>query len=304
MAHEHHSHNHNHSHNHTHNANKKALLSSFILITVFMFAEIIGGIVTNSLALLSDAGHMFSDAVALGLSLAAFKFGEKAADQSKTYGYKRFEILAAFLNGLALIIIAIFIFYEAYHRFFAPPAVIGSGMMIISILGLLINILVAAILMRGDSHENLNMRSALLHVFGDLLGSIGAIVAALLIIFFGWNLADPIASVIVSFLVLLSGIRILKDSIHILMEGKPTGIDMNKIINDFLTIDGVKEVHDMHIWAITSDFTALTAHVKVTDNSDRETILTQMESYLQNNYHLEHSTIQLESHSKKCHHCN
>lgn len=298
MAHEH------HNHNHAHHANKKSLFLSFILIAIFMVAEIVGGLLTNSLALLSDAGHMFSDAVALGLSLAAFKFGEKAADQSKTYGYKRFEILAAFLNGLALIIIALFIFYEAYHRFFAPPDVIGPGMMLISVLGLLINILVAVILMRGESHGNLNMRSALLHVFGDLLGSVGAIIAALLIIFFGWNLADPIASVIVSFLVLVSGFRILKDSIHILMEGKPTSIDMDKITTDVLAINGVKEVHDLHIWAITSDFTALTAHVKVTDDADRESILRQIENYLQTNYHLAHSTIQLESHSKQCHHCN
>lgn len=298
MAHEH------HSHDHAHNANKKSLFLSFILIAVFMVAEIVGGLLTNSLALFSDAGHMFSDAVALGLSLAAFKFGEKAADQSKTYGYKRFEILAAFLNGLALIVIALFIFYEAYHRFFAPPNVIGPGMMIISVLGLLINILVAVILMRGESHENLNMRSALLHVFGDLLGSVGAIIAALLIIFFGWNLADPIASVIVSFLVLVSGFRILKDSIHILMEGKPASIDMDKITTDVLAINGVKEVHDLHIWAITSDFTALTVHIKVADDADRESILTQIEKYLQANYHLEHSTIQLESHSKQCHHCN
>lgn len=153
MAHNH-DHAHGHNHNHTHNANKKSLFISFILIATFMIVEVIGGIMTNSLALLSDA-------VALGLSLAAFKFGEKAASSDKTYGYKRFEILAAFLNGLTLVGISVFIFYEAIGRFFDPPQVIGAGMMTISVIGLLINILVAWILMKGDTSENLNMRSAL-----------------------------------------------------------------------------------------------------------------------------------------------
>ncbi|WP_099222844.1 cation diffusion facilitator family transporter [Listeria costaricensis] len=301
-GHDHH-HEHGHSHSHTHNANKKSLFISFLLIASFMVAEIIGGIMTNSLALLSDAGHMFSDAVALGLSLLAFKFGEKAANDDKTYGYKRFEILAAFLNGLALIIISLYIFYEAYHRFFAPPAVIGSGMMTISVLGLIVNILVAWILMRGDTSGNLNMRSAFLHVIGDLLGSVGAIIAALLIIFFGWNIADPIASVIVSALILVSGFRVLRESVHVLMEGKPASLDVGAIRKYFLSLSGVESVHDLHVWSITSDFQALTAHIQVEEKVDRDALLEEIEHYLADHYHLGHVTIQMERHAHH-HHCN
>lgn len=303
MAHNH-EHAHGHNHNHAHNANKKSLFISFILIATFMIVEVIGGIMTNSLALLSDAGHMLSDAVALGLSLAAFKFGEKAASSDKTYGYKRFEILAAFLNGLTLVGISVFIFYEAIGRFFDPPQVIGAGMMTISVIGLLVNILVAWILMKGDTSENLNMRSAFLHVLGDLLGSVGAIIAALLIIFLGWNIADPIASVIVAALILVSGWRVLKDAIHILMEGKPANVDTEEIKTFFQQQDGVKEVHDLHVWAITSDFNALTAHLTVCEDADRDKILADIEHYLQENFSLEHSTIQLEGNHAHHHHCN
>lgn len=289
MAHNH-DHAHGHNHNHAHNANKKSLFISFILIATFMVVEVIGGIMTNSLA--------------LGLSLAAFKFGEKAASSDKTYGYKRFEILAAFLNGLTLVGISVFIFYEAIGRFFDPPQVIGAGMMTISVIGLLINILVAWILMKGDTSENLNMRSAFLHVLGDLLGSVGAIIAALLIIFLGWNIADPIASVIVAALILVSGWRVLKDAIHILMEGKPANVDTEEIKTFFQQQDGVKEVHDLHVWAITSDFNALTAHLTVCEDADRDKILADIEHYLQENFSLEHSTIQLEGNHAHHHHCN
>ncbi|EUJ26581.1 hypothetical protein MFLO_13970 [Listeria floridensis FSL S10-1187] len=298
-----HHHDHGHSHNHAHNTNKKALLISFILITGFMVAEVVGGIMTNSLALLSDAGHMLSDAAALGLSLLAFKFGEKAASDSKTYGYKRFEILAAFFNGLTLIIISLVIFYEAYHRFFEPPHVIGSGMMTISVLGLLVNILVAYILAKGDTSGNLNMRSAFLHVIGDMLGSVGAIVAALLIIFFGWNIADPIASVIVSFFVLISGIRVFKDSIQILMEGKPSDIDIEKLRNYLLDQPEVEGIHDLHVWSITSDFPSLTVHLQVKEGIDRDALLDKMEREIEQDFDIAHITIQMER--KSFHqHCN
>ncbi|MBC1490012.1 cation transporter [Listeria sp. FSL L7-1485] len=303
MAHNH-DHAHGHNHNHAHNANKKALFTSFILIATFMVVEVIGGIMTNSLALLSDAGHMLSDAVALGLSLAAFKFGEKAANANKTYGYKRFEILAAFLNGLTLVGISVFIFYEAIGRFFNPPQVVGPGMMTIAVIGLLVNILVAWILMKGDTSGNLNMRSAFLHVLGDLLGSVGAIVAALLIIFLGWNIADPIASVIVAMLILISGWRVLKDAVHILMEGKPANVNMEEVKTFFENQDGVESVHDLHVWAITSDFNSLTAHLTVKEDADRDKILAEIEAYLRENYSLEHSTIQLEGSHTHHHHCN
>ncbi|ESV30686.1 cation transporter, partial [Staphylococcus epidermidis APO27] len=242
-----------HEHNHTHGANKKTLMISFIIITGYMIIEAIGGILTNSLALLADAGHMLSDSISLGVGLLAFILGEKAADYSKTYGYKRFEILAAVFNGVTLVLIAIYIFYEAYQRFTDPPEVASTGMLIIATIGLLVNILVAWILMRGgDTKENLNIRAAFLHVIGDLLGSVGAIIAALMILFFNWGWADPLASVIVAVLVLISGWRVTKDAVHVLMEGTPKNVEIDAVIKTIENIPGVNNMHDLHVWSITS----------------------------------------------------
>ncbi|MDT9023400.1 cation diffusion facilitator family transporter [Rossellomorea yichunensis] len=282
-----------HDHSHGHNQNKKALLISFLFIFTFMIVEVIGGIVTNSLALLSDAGHMLSDAAALGLSLAAFYIGEKASDKGKTYGYKRFEILAAFINGITLLLVSLYIFWEAYHRFIDTP-VVSPGMMVIAIIGLIVNIIVAWILMRGDTEHNLNVRSAFLHVLGDMLGSVGAIAAGLLIYFFNWNLADPIASVMVAILIVISGWRVTKDSIHILMEGTPKGIDMEDVKNSLAAAPGVIEVHDLHVWCITSGFTALSCHVVVGNEVNRDTILLRLSAYLEEEFGIHHSTIQVE----------
>ncbi|GAA0328144.1 cation diffusion facilitator family transporter [Bacillus carboniphilus] len=291
--HHHHHHGHDHHHHHSHTTNKKVLLISFILIFTFMIVEVVGGFITNSLALLSDAGHMLSDAAALGLSLFAFKMGEKAATAQKTYGYKRFEILAAFINGITLVAISLYIFWEAYHRFFNPPEV-STGMMYIAIIGLIVNIVVAWILLKGDTSGNLNLRSALLHVIGDMLGSVGAITAGLLIYFFGWNLADPIASVLVALLVLISGWRVTKESIHVLMEGAPGHIDCSKIKESLLGIGGVEDVHDLHVWAITSEFPALSCHMVVNEEADRDSILEKASNLLRDQFHLTHTTIQLE----------
>ena len=282
-----------HDHSHGHTQNKKALLISFLFIFTFMIVEVIGGIVTNSLALLSDAGHMLSDAAALGLSLAAFYIGEKASDKGKTYGYRRFEIVAAFLNGITLILVSLYIFWEAYRRFIDTPDV-SSSMMIIAVIGLVVNILVAWILMRGDTEHNLNVRSAFLHVLGDMLGSVGAIIAGLLIYFFGWNLADPIASVIVAILIIISGWRVTKDSIHILMEGSPRNVDTDQVKKGMSRVQGVIEVHDLHVWCITSEFTALSCHVVVEDGVDRDEIIQQLSGFLEEEYDIHHATLQVE----------
>lgn len=294
----HNSHTHSHSHgghSHSYNANKKALLLSFILIAGFMFVEFVGGYLTNSLALISDAGHMLSDAAALGLSLSALIFGAKAATPSKTFGYKRFEILAALLNGLVLIVLSIYIFIEAIERLTMPPKVMGSGMITIAIIGLIINIIVAWILhSQASSKENLNVRSAFLHVIGDLLGSVGAIIAAILIILFGWYIADPIASMIVSVLILYSGWHVLKDSVNILMEAKPANIDTDKVIKVLMSVEGVKDVHDLHIWMITSDFTSMTVHLYADAKADRDIILEKAKAAIFEHFGLEHVTIQIE----------
>lgn len=283
-------------HTHIHTNNKKVLFLSFLLITAFMIVEVIGGLYTNSLALLADAGHMLSDAIALGLALFAFKIGEKAASSSKTYGYKRFEILAAFLNGLTLLIIAITIIWEAIQRFTAPPEVASSGMLAVAVIGLIINIAVAFILMSGgDVKGNLNLRGAFLHVIGDLLGSIGAIIAGLLMIFFGWTIADPIASLVVAVLILISGYRITKDAVHVLMEGKPDFINLDDIREELLKLPSVKSLHDLHSWSITSDFPALTVHLVVTEEANRDELLIEAKSLLKQKFHISHSTIQMES---------
>ncbi|WML30077.1 cation diffusion facilitator family transporter [Neobacillus sp. OS1-32] len=293
-------HHHGHSHGHSHTANKTALLSAFLLIAAFMIVEVIGGVITNSLALLSDAGHMLSDAAALGLSFFAIKLGEKSVSQEKTYGYKRFEIIAAALNGLALIVISLIIFYEAIQRFFAPPEVQSTGMLIISVIGLVVNIVAAWILMKGDKDENLNVRSAFLHVIGDMLGSVGAIIAALLIMFFGWGIADPIASVIVAGLILVSGGRVTKDSFHILMEGSPTEIDANEVKAALGQIPLVREVHDLHIWTITSGYPVLSCHITIADEGVHDEILAQSQKILHDHFDIEHSTVQIEKETNGC----
>ncbi|HYK74447.1 MAG TPA: cation diffusion facilitator family transporter [Pseudoneobacillus sp.] len=297
----HHSHGHSHGlgHHHHHSSNKTALFWSFLLIASFMIVEVIGGILTNSLALLSDAGHMLSDAVALALSFFALKVGEKQGTKDKTYGFKRFEIIAAALNGITLILIAFYIFYEAYDRFLTPPDVQSGGMLIISTIGLFVNIIAAWILMKGDK-DNLNVRSALLHVIGDMLGSFGAIIAALLIMFFGWGWADPLASVIVAGLVLVSGWRVTKESFHVLMEGAPSQLDLDKVKEALLKIPAVCELHDLHIWTITSGYPVLSCHLAISEQGDHDDVLKIAQKMLHDRFEIEHSTIQVERVENGC----
>ncbi|OAT80060.1 cation transporter [Bacillus sp. MKU004] len=288
---------HDHGHDHTHGANKKALWISFIIITGYMIVEAAGGFLTNSLALLSDAGHMLSDSVSLGIGLLAFTLGEKVADYSKTYGYKRFEILAAVFNGVTLVFISIYIFYEAYHRFMEPPEVASTGMLIIAVIGLIVNIVVAWMLMHGDTEENLNLRAAFLHVLGDLLGSVGAIIAALLIMFFDWGWADPLASVIVAVLVLISGWRVTKDAVHVLMEGTPKNVDLDEVIKTVESVEGVERIHDLHVWSITSGQNALSCHAVVDGRltiGECQRLLRTIEHELRSNG-IGHVTIQMEN---------
>lgn len=282
-------------HDHTHHANRKALLITFILITSFMIAEFIGGLITNSLALLSDAGHMLSDSFSLALSLFALIMSNKAANERKTYGFKRFEILAALFNGITLFAISLYIFWEALQRFSDPPTVASFGMLGIAALGILVNIIVAWILKsKGDTENNLYMGSAFLHVIGDMLGSIGAIIAALLIFFFNWEIADPNVSILVSILIIISGWRLTRDSFHILMEGVPEDVDIKNIKGKLLSIPGVTDIHDLHIWTITSGFQALSGHLDVRKSADRDAILQKATTMLKEEFAIEHLTLQLE----------
>jgi len=286
-------HDQNHGHAHHHADNVRVLFWSFLAIFTFMIVEAVGGFLTNSLALMSDAGHMLSDAAALGLSLLAFKIGERKATKDKTYGFRRFEIIAAFINGITLIVISLYILYEAFHRFFDPPNV-SANMMIIACIGLAVNIGVAWMLMRGDSQENLNIRSALIHVLGDLLGSVGAIIAGVLILLFNWNIADPIASVVVSILILYSGIHITKDAVHILMEGKPANVNVADLKQALSELDGVENVHDLHVWSITSELPMMSCHLVVNETIDRDLLLLTANKLVKNNFQISHCTLQIE----------
>ncbi|MCM3585886.1 cation diffusion facilitator family transporter [Mesobacillus maritimus] len=300
-GHHHHGHGHGHSHGHHHHTNnKKALFMAFLLIATYMIIEFIGGLLTNSLALLSDAGHMLSDAAALGLSLFAIKLGERSATAKKTFGFKRFEIIAAAINGATLIIIAIFIFYEAIDRFLNPPEVQSLGMLTIAIIGLLVNILAAWMLMGGDKDENLNVRSAFLHVIGDMLGSVGAIVAALLIYFFGWGIADPIASVIVAGLILFSGWRVMKDSLHVLMEGSPDHLSIEELKKALSSLTHVQSVHDLHVWSITSGVPMLSCHISISRDGQHDDVLHNAQTLLHDQFGVDHCTIQVESEEAGC----
>ena len=299
---------------------QRTLLISFLIITGYMFVEAIGGWLTGSLALLSDAGHMLSDAIALGATLMAFKIGEKAATHQKTFGYKRFEILVASVNGATLVIIALMIFYEAIKRFNSPPEIATQGMLIVATIGMLVNILVAWLMHRGsrtgDGHNhganegtetvktsdnkepiNLNMQSAYLHVLSDLMGSVAAIIAALLMMSFGWVWADAVASVIVAILILFSGYRVVRDSVHILMEGTPEGISLVNVEEKLLAHPQVQKVHDLHVWSITSGLNALSCHVVVDGEMsihESSILIGSLEqSLLELGIH--HATIQVES---------
>ena len=294
----------NHAHcAHSHASNKTVLRNSFLMISAFMLVEVAGGLATNSLALLSDAGHMLSDAAALGLSLFAFKFGERKGNLQKTFGYRRIEILTATINALALVAIAVFIVIEAVRRFQNPPEVATAGMLAISTLGLAVNIVVALYMLRGgDVRENVNMRGAYLHVLGDTLGSVGAIAAALAMMCFGWGWADAAASLLVAALIVKSGWGVLKESLNILMEGSPKGVSLDGLVTRIRGVDGVLSVHDLHVWSITSGANALTAHIVVSGElsvREAERILREI-SHEMEYMGITHTTLQLESSDNEC----
>ncbi|WP_314910342.1 cation diffusion facilitator family transporter, partial [Cardiobacterium hominis] len=250
------------SHVHTHN--KTVLKYSLLLIAAFMLVEIAGGLLTNSLALLSDAGHMLSDAIALGLSLAAFHWSDRPTTLKNTFGYRRGEIIAAALNGLTLAAIVLWIVIEAIGRLLHPPEVASIGMLAVAVIGLAVNILIAVWMHRGgDIHGNLNMKSAYLHVLGDLLGSVGAILAAVLMMAFGWRWADPLVSLFIAALIGKSSIGVLKSALHILMEGAPAHIDHDRLLATLRAHEAVISVHDLHLWTITSGLNALSCHIVV-----------------------------------------
>jgi cobalt-zinc-cadmium efflux system protein len=272
----------------------KYRLTVALLITASWFViELTGGFYANSLALLADAAHMLTDLAALGLSLFAIKISTRPATHQKTFGYLRAEILAALANGIFLILIGFYVFYESYKRLRQPPEVKSLPMLIIAATGLVANLVTASLLFRSR-RENLNLRGAFLHVVGDTLGSIGAIVAGFLMMLRQWYLADPIVSAIVGALILYSSWELVSESIDILLESTPRHLKISQILNDLGAMSGVVSVHDLHVWSITSDMTAMSCHVVLGQNEDAGAALSKLNSLMWEKYGIEHTTIQIE----------
>ena len=297
--HHHHHHGHDHHghnpHDHQREGNKKGLVIALSITTGIMLLEFFGGLITNSLALLSDSGHMLSDAGSLALSLTAMWFAAKPPSPNKTYGFYRFEILAALFNGVTLFVIAGFIVWEAIDRLMEPPRVASGSMMAIATIGLVANLASAWFLMKkGDVKGNVNLRSAYLHVIGDALGSVGAIAAGLLMLLFSWYIADPIISVLVAVLILKSAWGVLSHTTHILMEGTPVTVDQVEVKQTLQSIPGVRDVHDLHIWTITSGLDSLSCHLLIEDDRDSQEILQEAIRKIEEKFRIRHTTIQVE----------
>ncbi|HBW47809.1 TPA: cation transporter [bacterium] len=290
-----------HSYGHSGQLRKVALNRLWITLGLnlaFLILEVVGGLWTNSLALLSDAGHMLTDVLAIALTIVATKLATRPPTPNRTFGLMRIEIIGAFMNGGSLVIIVGVIFWEAIHRLFAPPEVQGAGMLIIAVAGLAANAVSAWILL-PNRRDNLNMEGAFLHMMADAIGSVGAIFAAVVIQLTGWNAIDPIASFFIGFLILWGGIGLLKKSGNVLLNAIPTGIEYSAVKSALESNEHVEEVYDLHIWSITDTMPALSAHIRLkpecADTQHWQSCLRQMQDMLHDRFEIEHSTLQLES---------
>ncbi len=283
--------------------NERKVLIAFVITFVFMIVEVIGGFLSGSLALIADAGHMLTDAGALVLAYSAFRFGRRAADERRTFGYLRFEVIAGLINAVSLFAILIWIAYEAIDRFRNPGVVLAGPMLTVAVIGLLVNILVFWILTRGDT-EHVNIKGAVLHVMGDLLGSIGTIVAAVVIYYTGWTPIDPILSIFVCLLILRSAWSLMRNSLHILLEGAPDNAAPEAIEQYLLkTVPGLGAVSHVHVWMITSGKPLATLHVRPKDGTDPRLLVKQVEAELVKKFDIVHSTIAIDwpdQHSVDC----
>jgi len=305
MAHEHHhhdhdqhDHDHDHGHSHIHEANDKNLrrvMIALVLTGFFMVVEVVGGIISGSLALLADAGHMLTDTMALALAAMAFHVSKRPPDGKLTFGYQRFQILAAFVNGLSLLAIVGWILFEAIKRFINPNEILGETMLVVAAAGLLVNLISFAVLHTGDQ-ENLNIRGAALHVAGDLLGSVAAIVAALVIIYTGWTPIDPILSVAVAVLIMKSAWSLVKRSAHILLEGAPEWLDVPAMQERVVAgVPGVGEIHHVHIWGLTPQELMLTMHMSIADGVESQSdVIRDTKQFMKDEYGIAHSTIEVD----------
>lgn len=274
--------------------NERRLFWAALLTTVTMIVEAAGGFIAGSLALLADAGHMLTDAAALVFAWLAVRVAQRPADWKRTYGFDRFEVLAAFTNGLALFFISIAICYEAIMRFFEPVQVMGNTMLIIACIGLVVNIGTLLILRQGGG-GNLNIRAALLHVLSDLLGSVAAIVAALVILWTGWMPIDPLLSMLITLLILRSAWLITKDAAHILLEAAPSNLDVREVQKDLeASIPEVESVHHVHAWSLTEDRCLMTLHARISEAAPPEQITAAIKDRLKTQHGIAHATVEIE----------
>jgi cobalt-zinc-cadmium efflux system protein len=261
-------------------------------------AELVGGWLTNSLALLSDAAHMFTDMAALVLTFFALWIGGRPASESKTFGYYRAEILAALVNGVVLWLVVFFITLEAWRRLWQPPAVAGGGMTLIALVGLLVNVFVIVRLREHRDHS-LNLRGAYLHVLSDLLGSVGAVTAGVVILLTGWTVADPAVSILIAGLILFSSWNLVREAVDVLMEAAPSHVDVERLRAALEGVPGTDEVHDLHVWSLTTGRYALSAHAVIREAAPCDEILAAMADLCARDFHIDHVTIQIEHESRR-----
>ena len=295
-GHDSHDHDHHHHHGHAHPkvTDERRIAWAFILIVGFMVVEVAGGLISGSLALLADAGHMVSDAAALAMSWTAIRVGKRPADAGRSYGYRRLEVLVAFVNGCALFVVAGWIVFEAVRRFTAPVHVLGGTMLVVAAVGLFANI-VAFLILNGGNRENLNMRSAWLHVLGDMAGFIVTIIAAGIILKTGWSPIDPLLSVLVALMILRGAYGVVKESAHILLEGTPSHLSAELLRNDLLAaVPLVVDVHHIHIWSLTAEQPVVTLHMRCAADSDASQIMTAINKRLREKFGVVHATIQID----------
>jgi cobalt-zinc-cadmium efflux system protein len=287
---------------HEQNNIQKRFVYSLVLTLIIFFGEVVGGVLTSSLALLSDAAHVFMDVFALALSYFALRLSARPADDRHTYGWHRLEVLAALINGLTLLVIAIGIGWEAYQRFLEPEPVRGPLMLAIAVLGLVVNLVVALVLgghrhgEKAHVHRDLNLQSAFLHVIGDAVSSVGVILAAIIISLTGLEWVDPLASVLIAILILVSSYRILKGSLHILVEGTPDGLSLVEVEQEMLQSPAVVSVHDLHVWNLCSQHVALSAHVVLDQEGfqSQELVMKDLRHRLEEHFEITHTTVQFE----------
>jgi cobalt-zinc-cadmium efflux system protein len=288
-----------HDHDHTHLAadsvdGERRLFFAMLITGAFMLAEVTGGVIAGSLALLADAAHMLGDFVALALAWAAIRMAKKSPDLRRSFGYHRFQVLAAFVNGISLLVIAVWILITALGRIITPWDVAAEPMLVIASLGLVVNLIVFRILTSGE-HQNMNMRGAALHVLGDLLGSVAAVGAAILILAFGWMRADPLLSIVAAGLIVSAGHRIVKQAGHILLEGTPEEVDPGQVSAQLMMrIPEIIDIHHVHIWSLTDERPVLTLHARVSAEVEHDRIMSDIHQALESLFGVRHATVQLE----------